>query len=447
MKNYLKYWFCLAILFTLASPAAAHGGAEAGLLLVIFFSAIIAIVVFTIAVIVCSIKRYSALKNIGISILVAIITFVTAVFVWSMIIQNEHRIAKEREQSAIEDQRSAEESWRSNPLKEAACNADLNKVKAALSSNNFNRRDMRRAFEDCAVEQSNVEVADLLLDYTFRPEITQDKVAHCAYLTPVFRQIGEKIDLGVLTLFAKRKLDLDCRDGVNSIPSWWSETHQSNIVSDPNYSVYLDYLQKQGVDLYVDLGERNLLSYAFEYGDANTITLVLNEKSSPYALSPQSSDWIPLQYWILRRHAYQATLQQATTRPIPPLSEQERAKIQAQLRELTPNEANMLNGVGQRFSNWGSMPDGGAALFRYLLQHGAKLHISNQNGVGIFHARMPFSPEMVKELDQLNDAQVRELACPTDLNGVVKIPLYAQAKIHQNLSIVNYLDKRKLSAC
>ena len=93
------------------------------------------------------------------------------------------------------------------------------------------------------------------------------------------------------------------------------------------------------------------------------------------------------------------------------------------------------------------MPDGGAALFRYLLQHGAKLHIPNQNGVGIFHARMSFSPEMVKELDQLNDAQVRELACPTDLIGAVKIPLYAQAKIHQNLSIVNYLDKRKLSAC
>jgi hypothetical protein len=447
MKNYLKYWLCLAILSTLASPAAAHSGAAAGAIMVLFFSAAIAVVVFTIVVIVCGIKRYSGLKIFGISLLFGVIAFIVAVSVWTLLIKNENQIAKEKAQSAVEDQREAEQSWRSNPLKEAACNGDVNKVKAALSNDNTNRRDIRRAFEDCAVEQSNIEVADLLLDRMFRPDFTQDKVAHCAYLAPVFRQIGKKIDLGVLMLFAKRKLDLDCREGVRSIPSWWSEIQKIDVVSDPNYSVYLDYLQKQGVDLYVDLGGRNLLSYAFEYGDTDTIELMLNEKSSPFALSPQSSYWTPLQYWILRRHAYQAASQQATTRPILPLSEQDRAKIQAQLRELTPDEANMLNGVGQRFSDWGTMPDGGAALFHYLLQRGAKLHIPNQYGVGIFHARMPFYPEMTKELDQLNNAQVRELACPTDLNGVVKLPLYAQAKIHQNLSILNYLDKRKLSAC
>lgn len=108
---------------------------------------------------------------------------------------------------------------------------------------------------------------------------------------------------------------------------------------------------------------------------------------------------------------------------------------------------NMVNGIGQHFSDWGAMPDGGAVLFHYLLQHRARLHIPNQYGVGIFHARMPFSPEMMKELDQLRDTQVRELACPIDIKEIVKLPLYAQAKIHQNLSIVNYLNKRKLSTC
>lgn len=446
MNNYLKYWLCFAILSTLASPAIAHGGAEAGAIMVLFFSAGIAIVVFTIAVIVCSIKRYSALKNIGISLLFSVIAFVTAVSVWTILIKNENQIAKERAQSTVDDQKEAEQIWRNSPLKEAACNADLTKLKTILSSSNFNRRDMRRAFEDCAVAQANAEVADLLLDHILRPEYTQDKTAHCTYLTPVFRQIGKSINLEVLALFARRKLSLDCREGVRQIPTWWSETQQSNAMSDPNFSQYLSYLASQGVDLYVDLGGRNLLSYAMEFGDAKTIALVLNEQSKPYTLLAKSSDWTALQYWILRRHGYQSSPQIYGARVIPKLSDQERASIQAQLRELTPDEANFLNRDGWRFSNWGDFPDGGAALFRYLRQRGAKLHIPNQYGIGIFNGRTTFSPALIAELDQLKDTEMRELSCPIDNTGAVKMPLYAESKLHQNRSITDYLDKRRLSS-
>lgn len=151
MKNDFKYWLCFAILSSLALPAAAHSGAAVGAIMVLVFSAIFAIVVFTILVIVCSVKRYSILKNLGISLLFGIITFVATVFVWVKLIQAENQIAKEKEQAAVEDQRDAENSWRNNPLNEAACSADLTKLKTILSSNNFNRRNLRRAFEDCAV--------------------------------------------------------------------------------------------------------------------------------------------------------------------------------------------------------------------------------------------------------------------------------------------------------
>lgn len=448
MKNDFKYWLCFAILSSLASPAAAHSGAAVGAIMVLVFSAIFAIVVFTILVIVCSVKRYSILKNLGISLLFGIITFVATVSVWVKLIQNENQIAREKEQAAVEDQRDAENSWRNSPLNEAACSADLTKLKTILSSNNVNRRDLRRAFEDCAVEQNNAEIADLLLDRILPPEFTQDKTAHCSYLSPVFRQIGKKINLEILALFAQRKLSLDCREGMREIPTWWSETQQSKAISDPNFSKFLSYLASQGVDLYVDLGGRNLLSYAMEFGDFDTIALVLNEKSRPYTLLPNSSDWTALQYWILRRHGYQRPPQLSPARAIPKLSAQEVANIQAQLRELTPDEANFFNGVGQRFTDWNDFPDGGAALFRYLRQRGAKLHIPDEYGVGIFHGRTSFSSALTAELGQLTDAELRELSCPIDNKGAVKMPLYGQAKVHQNRSITDYLDKRKLSnAC
>ncbi|MFZ6799520.1 hypothetical protein [Undibacterium sp. Di24W] len=434
---------------SLASPAAAHSGAAAGAIMVLFFSAIFALAVFIIVVIICGIKRYSGLKIIGISLLFGIITFIGTVFIWFKLIQNENRITKEKAQSAVEDQRDAEQSWRNSPLKEAACNADLTKLRATLSSRHFNRRNLRRAFEDCAVEQANAEVADLLLDNIMRPEVTQEKTAHCSYLAPVFRQIGKNINLEVLALFARRKLSLDCREGVREIPTWWSETQQqNNAISDPNFSKFLSYLASQGVDLYADLGGRNLLSYAMEFGDAATIAVVLNERSKPYALLPNSDSWTALQYWILRRHGYQRQPQLSGAGAIPELSDQERANIQAQLRELAPDEANFFNGVGQRFTAWGDFPDGGAALFRYLRQRGAKLHIPNQYGVGIFHGRTTFSPALIAELDQLTDTELRELSCPIDNTGTVKLPLYAEAKVHQNHSITDYLDKRRLnSAC
>ncbi len=416
--------------------------------MVLVFSAIFAIVVFAIVVIVGSVKRYSILKNLGISLLFGIIAFVATVFVWVKLIQNENQIAKEKEQAAVEDQREAEQIWLNSPLKEAACNGDSTKLKSILSSNDFNRRDLRRAFEDCAVEQANAEVADLLLDHILRPEFTQDKTAHCAYLTPVFRQIGKKVNLEILTLFARRNLSLECHVDSYKIPTWWSRTQQNTAIADPNFSKYLSYLASQGVDLYVDLGGRNLLSYAMESGDAATISLVLNEKSTPYALSPQGRDWTPLQYWILRRHGYFLPPLGSPEFTIPKLSDQELASIQAQLRELTPDEANFFNGVDERFTDWNNFPDGGASLFRYLRQRGAKLHVPNQNGTGIFNGRTRFSPALIAELDQLTDTEMRELSCPIDNKGAVKIPLYGQAKVHQNRSITDYLDKRKLNnAC
>lgn len=446
MKNYLKYWLCIAILSTLASPAAAHSGAAGGAIMILVFSAGIALVVFTIVVIVCGIKRYSGLKIIGISLLFGIITFVTTVFIWFKLIQNENRITKEKAQAAVEDQREAEQIWRNSPLKEAACNGDSTKLKSILSSNDFNRRDLRRAFEDCAVEQANAEVGDLLLDHILRPELTQDKTAHCSYLAPVFRQIGKNINLEILALFARRKLSLDCHEDYRKIPTWWYWTHQNTAIADPNFSKYLSYLASQGVDLYVDLGGRNLLSYAMESGDAATISLVLNEKSTPYALLPQGHGWTPLQYWILRRHGYQRPLQLRPEFTIPKLSVQDLASIQAELRELTPDEANFFNGVDERFADWNNFPDGGASLFRYLRQRGAKLHVPNQYGVGIFNGRTTFSPALIAELDQLTDIEMRELSCPIDNTGAIKMPLYAEAKVHQNRSITDYLDKRRLSS-
>jgi hypothetical protein len=182
-----------------------------------------------------------------------------------------------------------------------------------------------------------------------------------------------------------------------------------------------------------------------ESGDAATISLVLNEKSTPYALLPQGHGWTPLQYWILRRHGYYRPPLGSPTRSIPKLTNQEVVSIQRQLRELTPDEANFFTGTGGRFSDWGNLPDGGAALFRYLRQRGAKLHVPNQDGTSIFDRYTTFSPALVVELDKLSDTELRELSCPIDSAGLVKMPLYAEAKSFRNRSITDFLDKRKLN--
>ncbi|MBY0573769.1 MAG: hypothetical protein K2P84_08820 [Undibacterium sp.] len=447
-----SYWFYLCLLSLFPTLAYAHTGGLAIGFFVLIFSGGLAIVIAVIAISIIGFKGASGLKQMGAGVVVWVLAFALiaslTIFAWQKSVQNE----RESRVSAMQLERdNATPRSRDSDLKQVACDDDINKIRAELAKNKHSRRDAIIAYEDCAVAHVNVEIADLLLKQILISAGLASRNAHCPYLTPVFRQIGKRIDLQLLALFTKRKLSLDCldeseRDKSHKIPTWWKETQATRAMTDPNYAAYLVVLQSAGVKLDVDLGGRNLLSYAFSYGHADTIALLLNEQSLAFHASPAGSEWTALQYWILRQHAYHPPSVDGVL-TIPKLSEREIKALQAQLPELTQDEINFIDGAGRRFNGWSAMPDGGAALFRYLRVRGMQLHIPNQESKGLFEGGTPLSPALLRELDQLSDVQLRELSCKKNHEGTVKISLYTDAKMEHNMSIVNYLEKRKVTTC
>jgi len=450
MKKYLKFAPCLLCL--LPTAAYAHSGGLAIGFFLLMCSGALAVLITVILVAMIGFKGARGLKQLSagfaIWLLVSALIFSLAIFIW------QKQVQREREHTIAHMQTEKSEAAprpRYSDLKEVACENNLNKVRTELAKKKHNRRDAIIAYEDCAVESVNVEIAELLLKEFLISGSNLNKTAHCPYLRPVFRQIGKKMQLDLLPLFTKRGLSLDCRDipddvRSTALPTWWKETGAARAMTDPLYAAYLGYLQSTGVDLNVDLGARNLLSYAFSYGHADTILMLIKLKSFDFKTTLNKADWSPLQFWLLRRHGY-VPPHLGSPLTLPTLSAKEINQIQAQLPELSANEIDFVNSAGQRFSDWARMPDGGAALFRYLQQRGMQLHIPNQSGAGIFNGRTPFSPEMTKELTRLNDAQLREIACPKNLDGTVNQPLYAEAKRQQNAQLMSLLVRRKVDEC
>ncbi len=450
MKRFLG--ILIGLLCLLPNAAYAHSGGLAIGFFLLVLSGGLALIVVLVTMSIIGFKGLSGLKQLGAGVIIWLLAFILiaslAIFAW------QKQALHERESRATAmraDQSQAEPRSRDSDLKRVACEDNLQHVRTELARKKHSRRDAIIAYEDCAVEHTNVDMADVLLKEFLISGSNVSKSAHCAYLTPVFRQIGKKMTLDLLPLFTKRGLSLDCRDDIEvsgdpALPSWWKETQAENAMSDPLYAAYLNYLQSTGVDLNVDLEGRNLLSYAFSYAHADTIMMLINEKALTFKTKSTKSTWTPLQYWLLRRHHYVAP-QHGATRPIPILNAKEIAHIQAQLPELSANEIDFVQHDGQRFNDWSAMPDGGAALFRYLLQHGLTLHIPNRLGAGIFNGSSTLSPEMIKALDQLNDVQLHEVACRKNMDGTITQSLYAEAKTQENFVLIRLLEKRNLSKC
>jgi len=447
-----RHYLVFCLLASLAPAAHAHSGGLAIGIFLMMCSGALAVLVAAVLVAMIGVKGASGLKQLGVGIVIWLLAFALifslAMYIW------QKRALSEREQTMARMQAekdNAEPRQRYSDLQQVACKGDLNKVRAELAKKKHTRRDAIIAYEDCAVAQVNAEIAELLLKEFLVSDRSLNQTAHCVYLTPVFRQIGKKMQLDLLPLFTKRGLSLDCRDKSDEVrspalPTWWKETGAERAMSDPLYAAYLGYLQSTGVDLNVDLGARNLLSYAFSYAHADTILMLMNEKTLAFKTTSNKVEWTPLQYWLLRRHGYVPPRLDSPL-AIPKLSIKEIDKIQMQLPELSSNKIDFIKQDGQRFSDWEAMPDGGAALFRYLRQRGMTLHIPNQLSAGIFNGRTALSPEMIKELDQLNDVQLHEIACKKNLDGAIIDSLYTEAKMHKNLSMIDFLEKHNLSKC
>jgi hypothetical protein len=347
--------------------------------------------------------------------------------------------AKLRSSEEQKQQMEEVESWQKNALRIAACGHDLPGVRRELENAQVGEDVKRRVFDECAVPQANAEVLEIFLDDLLKRPSTDGKQKHCVYLLDIFEN---SLNVKLLEAFAERKLTLNCDFGKESM--WWLTIKRSPTLPSEQLLLWLHYLQRHEVDLARSNGGESLLTFAFDNLDAQLIQFALDLGIDPYQPSADENSWSPLQIWTLRRFGFRPTglLRSPTIR----LKAQDVAAIQSRLRELTPKEANFQMGNGRRFDSWVQTPDGGdgAALFRYVIQKGARIDLPDNIGMGMINGAMKVTPDFLSALDELTNEQLQLLACPLSSSGDRKHMLYADAKKSGNTELVNFLERRKI---
>ncbi len=328
---------------------------------------------------------------------------------------------------------SDEERWQSNGARQAACAGNIPLLKRELNYGNWDTDSKLRLFRECAVDTRNAKVLDVLLDDLKKQNGGKLSEAHCPYLDIAMLTMDQRL----LEVFTEHDLSLSC-----SQTPWWNPLIYAETLQTENIINWLYFLAKHGINLAEVRGSESLLVFAFENADARLIHFALDLGIDPYSAPSKSSPWSPLQSWILRRHGIRPTsfLQSRSLT----LQAAEVAAIQARLRELNALEANLVLSEGRRFSDWQLADDGGAALFRYVLRQGASLDWPTEQGQGMLKGSTPISAPLYEVLNQLNDKQWQQLACPRSIAGDHMHPLYDEARQANNQVLLELLERRKI---
>lgn len=443
MNRFLaKKSLLLSLLWLTAIPSHAHGGAEGGGILIVFFCTIFGFIAALAAQVIIRFKPKAYGQRLLAAFAAGSIVFSLSTGIWMHIWTQSYKEDLERHQTPQATAADTDRTWLENSLAQAACEANIPALKRELADSNHSRRIKLLSLQFCAIEKSYPEVAKLLLDNLQQPTLQQEKFAHCQFLTPAFRHL----DVEILSIFAERKLSLDCRSERNKIPTWWSEPYQANAFAHPRLAEYLRFLEKQGIDLDTKLVDRDVLSYAMQTANADAILYLLKEKAKTPLDMPSASYWSTKQIWTLRQFDFQIRNLQGEVLQIAQMTKKEKEKIDQVLGKLNHEEIQFIKSDQQRFTDWSSFPDGGGAFFHFLVKHGAQLHIPNSIGSGLIQENTQLTPEFKDQLDQLSEAQMKALICPVDINGVIQRPLYRWAKNHNNRSITEYLERRQLTS-
>jgi hypothetical protein len=432
----------LSLLWLAAPPSHAHGGAEGGGILIVFFCMIFGLLAALASQVIIRFKPRAYVQRLLAAFAAGSIVFSLSTGIWMHIWTQNYKEDLERHQKIQTTTADTDRTWLENSLAQAACDANIPALQRELADSNHSRRVKLLSLQYCAIEKSYPEVARLLLDNLQQPTLQQEKFAHCQYLAPAFRHL----DVEILAIFAERKLSLDCRYERNKIPTWWSEPYQANAFAHPRLAEYLRFLKNQGVDLHTKLGERNLLSYVIQTANAEAILYVIKDRPNVQFDLPNESYWTIKQSWTLRQFDYPTRSPQGEVIETAQLTKKEKEKIDKIIGPLNQNEIQFIKADQQRFSDWNEFPDSGARFFHFLITQGAQLHIPNQFGSGLINERTQITADFSAELDQLSEQQMRFLVCPVDLNGVIQRPLYQWAKNHNNRSMMNYLERRQLTS-
>ena len=322
-------------------------------------------------------------------------------------------------------------NWEKLSLRVAACNAQLPALKQELASGQYSQDIKIHLVEDCAVAKTNPAVLGTMLDDLLNTEQAVNKTTHCAYLNPVLRSL----DTRLLQEFVNRKLSLLCSSPAEygqTAPSWWDIwRYSAPPLPHQQLVTGLRYLEQHGIDLKQVVGERSLLSLAFERCDVNAIHFALDLGMDPYP-DPASYNLLSAaQTWTLQRFSHLCNYSSA-----------ESAGIQARMRDLSSQEADALAAKMHIKLGLESMRNGGADFFSYLLARGVALE--RLSTYGIPYSTTAISPELGAALNQLSDQQLAKLICPVDDKGEHQNSLYQEAIRSNNQVLVDLLKKRKM---
>ncbi|MBC3907318.1 hypothetical protein [Undibacterium umbellatum] len=329
--------------------------------------------------------------------------------------------------------------WQQNPLRIAACAADLPALEMALEHATEEKDRISGVVEECAVKSANTAVMKVLLQHKLKQrsgEGNNRADLHCAYLAPAMAATN----VALLEVFVEQGLKLDCSDYGG--PMWWRGLSAAHSLPAHHVLAWLHYLQSHELDLREQKGDRSLLSSAMRSLHAPVILFALDLGMDPYADAGANYYGLSMmQYWTIRRFDEGSATSKAQ------LTMEEKNTVQARLRELTAVEANFQHAhTSSRFKEWDHLSDGGAALFAYLLERGAAVRL-DQGGGSMVDGYRSTSPQLIAVLDSLSDEQLRLLSCPGATSGQRRT-LYDDARGARNHSLLQFLERRKMQhAC
>ncbi|MCV2421175.1 hypothetical protein [Paucibacter sp. DJ2R-2] len=395
--------------------------------------------------------------------------FILALVVWGALIsgfiyerlQRDRLSAERHVAQRKQEEQFANQAWQQQTLRVAAC-ADTKAALEALMSvptpppRPVYTLDVKlRVAKECAIERPHPEILALLLDDSSYAE--EHSGGPAAITSAVFRSMNPDL----LAVLARKQLPLSA----DARQTLWQEALRE--LQEKNTPLKLDglrALQAQGVNLKLDgPSGQDLLRFAVETQAADVIEFALDLGLSPDVTTrllinvrlpkpdgslpgpserqptvTEVSNWSTLQSWTLRRFGHDST-ERFGFKP-PPLSEAEIASIDKRMRPLTPEEAALRR---REFTLNTKAPDGGAALFAYMLQRGVALDTADAAGHGLFSAKMDYSAPLLAVLAGLSDEELQRINCPTQ----ARVSLRAQAAAAQNQALLRLLDARPLRRC
>jgi hypothetical protein len=201
---------------------------------------------------------------------------------------------------------------------------------------------------------------------------------------------------------------------------------------------WLLFLRQTGINLKPSRPDDTMLRLVVKCGEPRLIRFAVDVDTT-YV---QQGD---VGYWVLRR--FDPNTQCPLAISSLPAELEDIAYINRQLPTLTEATINgwwpgsLLWEVSRHSGYAENDGNGGAALFAYLIEHGAKLDREDNKGHNFMHDIYKIGPALRVELDKLTEEQVGLLLKSS------KDPLLEFAKTNQRADILSFLCSRKIVGC